>query len=276
MIWIIVVTTLILLLPIIGIGVVSKFGMNLFEEPEFWYSYMSYFGAVVLGAIAVWQNKNAQKVNEKLTKENNNLQKIMVQKMLPIVKVESVKTLCTNTNTNKISKTKLPSKNSYSLAIVQKIHLGAQNNDAIQDSRDLRVIKVNVDADDNALFEKEVTFSINNISDTFIRHIEIEKIEISGYKGAFEYVVCNNEIKGNGISELLSFSDTVNFKMKFFFNDKQKKECWDNILGGIAFTIYLTSTSINGIKFNEYIYIDVSNEGVCKTSYGEWDLQEYK
>lgn len=44
---------------------------------------------------------------------------------------------------------------------------------------------------------------------------------------------------------------------------------WDNILGGLAFTLYVTNTSINGIQFQEYIDIRVANNNYVKISYGE-------
>ena len=44
-------------------------------------------GTIILGIITVEQGQDAQKVNERLSEENNKLQKIMAQKLLPVVKM---------------------------------------------------------------------------------------------------------------------------------------------------------------------------------------------
>ena len=49
--------------------------------------FQALFGTVILGIITVEQGQDAQKVNERLSEENNKLQKIMAQKLLPVVKM---------------------------------------------------------------------------------------------------------------------------------------------------------------------------------------------
>lgn len=44
-------------------------------------------GTIILGIITVEQGQDAQRVNERLSEENNKLQKIMTQKLLPVVKM---------------------------------------------------------------------------------------------------------------------------------------------------------------------------------------------
>lgn len=44
-------------------------------------------GTIILGVITVEQGQDAQRVNERLSEENNKLQKIMTQKLLPVVKM---------------------------------------------------------------------------------------------------------------------------------------------------------------------------------------------
>lgn len=60
----------ILIVPIIVITfvyLIMKY--NTFTKPEFWYAYMAYFGTVLLAGVSFWQNENANKTNERLTKQ---------------------------------------------------------------------------------------------------------------------------------------------------------------------------------------------------------------
>ena len=50
-------------------------------------SYTHLLGTIILGVITVEQGQDAQRVNERLSEENNKLQKIMTQKLLPVVKM---------------------------------------------------------------------------------------------------------------------------------------------------------------------------------------------
>ncbi len=52
-------TTIILLSPFIVISVLLFFKINVFDNPDFWYGYMTYFGTITLGAIALMQNNQA-------------------------------------------------------------------------------------------------------------------------------------------------------------------------------------------------------------------------
>lgn len=252
-------TIAILLLPIVAISILLLFGKNVFDNPDFWYGYMAYFSTVILSTIAVWQNINAQKVNEKLTKENIYLQEIIVQKTLPIVKVEFLSTQPSAT----ISATGYDpaQKNSFSIS---------RTYNERESRHVVRELCVYIDtAQRKNNFKKEVSFQIRNISDSFIRHIEIESITIKGYKDCFDSISCNNQLEGNGFSDLLALNDTIDVTIAFFTSDPQKVACWDNPLGGVGFTMYLTNTTINGRQFSEFISIDISNNGYNRVSYGE-------
>lgn len=253
------ITVAILLLPIVAISIGLLFGKNIFDNPDFWYGYMSYFGTAILGAIAVWQNINAQKTNERLTKENNNLQKIISQKTLPVVKAESISTRLTlkavKTSTEK-----------GTFSICTTYTEGKTENTA-------KKVDVNIDATQDPIFQKSVSFTIKNISDAFVRHIGIDHIEIKGYKESFNSIICQNGIKGGGFSDLLLPNDAVKITITFYTSDKQKVKLWDDKLGGIGFTLYLTNTTINGFQFQEFISIDINNNGYRKVSYGEKTLQ---
>lgn len=217
------------------------------------------FQCRIKGDHFIWQNKNAQKNNERLTKENNNLQKIISQKTLPVVKVESISTRLTlkavKTSTEK-----------GTFSICTTYTEGKAENTA-------KKLDVNVDATQDPIFQKSVSFTIKNISDAFVRHIGIDHIEIKGYKESFNSIICRNSIMGGGFSDLLLPNDAVKITMIFYTSDKQKVKLWDDTLGGIGFISYLTNTTINGFQFQEFISIDINNNGYRKVSYGEKTLQ---
>lgn len=54
---------------------------------EYVSGFQALLGTIILGIITVEQGQDAQKVNERLSEENNKLQKIMAQKLLPVVKM---------------------------------------------------------------------------------------------------------------------------------------------------------------------------------------------
>lgn len=57
---------LVLFIPIFIVIIVSQLNekMNIIAEVDFWYSYMAYFGTVVIALVAIWQNFKAQKTSE--------------------------------------------------------------------------------------------------------------------------------------------------------------------------------------------------------------------
>ncbi len=61
---------LILFTPVIIFGCISlRLDKNVFRELDFWYGYMAYFGTALLAVVSFWQNENANKTNERLTKQ---------------------------------------------------------------------------------------------------------------------------------------------------------------------------------------------------------------
>lgn len=66
------IASIIVILPVIAIGILYLFwSKNLFDNPDFWYGYMAYFGTTCLAIVSLWQNENANIINERL----NELQK---------------------------------------------------------------------------------------------------------------------------------------------------------------------------------------------------------
>lgn len=65
--FIITLTFILLMFPVFIILAVYLFlGINIFDNPDFWYGYMAYFGTVVLAAVSVWQTKKANDISQRL------------------------------------------------------------------------------------------------------------------------------------------------------------------------------------------------------------------
>ena len=57
----------ILLLPLIVIWFVYlMIDVCIFDNPDFWYGYMAYFGTVSLAIVALWQSENANRANKRI------------------------------------------------------------------------------------------------------------------------------------------------------------------------------------------------------------------
>ena len=71
-------------MPIIAILIVwCTLEYNIFDNPDFWYGYMSYFGTIVLAAVALWQNYIFKEENdtsqtrlENINKQSNEINTI--------------------------------------------------------------------------------------------------------------------------------------------------------------------------------------------------------
>ncbi len=218
-------------------------------------------GTVFLGLITVHLTNQANEINERLGKENSDMQKIMAQKMLPILRLESVRTYHSG-----VVKTK-PINFPKTAEFLRVIAHNENEPNIVQQK-----VYVNIDIDtdvDTPFYVKQVSFKLANLSDTIIRHISIDHIEISGYKGKTEPVLCKNRTTGDGISALITTNESVDVAVIVYTKNGGLVDLWDDILGGLTFTLYVTNTSINGIQFQEYIDIRVADNNYVKISYGE-------
>lgn len=67
------ITIVILSLPILVISMAFIFlKKNIFDNPDFWYGYMAYFGTACLAMVSLLQNKNANRMNERLIELQKN------------------------------------------------------------------------------------------------------------------------------------------------------------------------------------------------------------
>ena len=202
-------------------------------------------GTIILGIITVEQGQDAQEVNRRLSEENNRLQKIMSQKLLPVVKL-----------TNPSCKPTM-------------LHRGALSyyGDSVQ--HEISEIRVNIASlVEDIKYIKTIEFSLQNISESIIRHIQVDSVDIVGFQGKTELVACRNFGQG-GIGTLLATGDSVDVSLKLYSNNAIYKELWDDDLAGVAVVMHLTNTTISGTTFSEYIEFGMQNNGHYHINYGE-------
>lgn len=259
MIAVIISTLIILAIPIAAIYVLFRFNINVYDNPDFWYSYMAYFGTVILGAIALVQNINAQKANKKLSEDNIRIQNIMAQKLLPIVRVDTAKTY------HSVS----PQSRPLSFPETTRFISTRQDSTADQDKQ-IQKVYVNIDVEDGVpAYVKQVTLNLVNITDAIIRSICVDDIVVTGIQDCLHPVRCTNSLSGNGISALLSTNDSVEVKIILYTNNEELVSFWDDPAGGLCLLLYVTNNSINGTLFHEFIDMRITNDGRIKIKYGE-------
>ena len=119
------------------------------------------------------------------------------------------------------------------------------------------------------VYVKQINFRLVNISDTIIRHIGLDQIQIIGYENRTEPILCQNESPGDGIPSLIITDESIDVMLIVYTQSKEWASVWDDPSGGLALTLYVTNTSISGIKFHEYINVHATDNNYVKISYGE-------
>ena len=223
--------------------------------------FASLLGTVFLGLITVYLTDQANKTNERLGKENINLQKIMAQKLMPILRLEFAH-IFKSTIVKSIPKL-FPQKTEFLRTITQS--------DSAYSSVCHKVyVNIDIDTDNkDSVYVKQINFRLVNISDTIIRHISLDHIQIVGYENRTEPILCKNEAAGDGIPALITTDESVDVMLILYTKSEEWVSVWDDPLGGLALTLYVTNTSISGIQFHEYINVHATDDNYVKISYGE-------
>lgn len=234
---------------------------NKIWEPGDFLVYVSGFeafvGTVFLGLVSLEQSKKADEANRRLNEENIYLQKIMSQKLFPVIQIYPLRTAPIDESYR--LKNDFPSIRSFTRQ-TQYTHAVGYN------------YVVNIDVEDNnneKLYKKELSFFIKNISESVLRHFCIDGIVVQGYKNIFPAITCVNQRPGDGISALLQANDQVRINMTFYFYSDKIEEVWSHVLGGLGVILYTTNTTITGVKFHEYMEISLTSKEIADISYGE-------
>ena len=215
-------------------------------------------GTIILGIITVEQGQDAQEVNRRLSEENNRLQKIMSQKLLPAVKLTNPS--CKPTMLHRGALSYVPQSKQF--RIIRSYYGDSAQHETSE-------IRVNIDSlVEEIKYIKTIEFSLQNISESIIRHIQVDSVDIVGFQGKTELVACQNFGQG-GIGTLLAMGDSVDVSLKLYSNNAIYKELWDDDLAGVAVVMHLTNTTISGTTFSEYIEFGMQNNGHYHINYGE-------
>lgn len=241
-------TIIMLTTPFIVICVLLFFEINIFYSIDFWCAYMAYIGTIILSCIAVYQNKKAQEVNERLAKENNLLQKISVQRLLPILEIKDINI------SNAFGINKECNFDINTILVAESVD---SNNRDIQ-------IKANIGSQRNdGRYLKTVCLKLENISENIIRQISVDRIEFPGFRICNENIanaVCYGNEKYKFISELLLPNKSIDVTIQIYFSDDRYKKFWEfhdeTSVGEFEMCMYLTNTSISDVKYKEKIRIE--------------------
>ena len=228
----------------------------------------AFLGTVLLGIITVKQSKDAQKMNERLSKENNELQKISVQKLMPVVEIANLqvydaeKIAATNFCENSVFVTETVTKNNRT----NYIEVYASN------------------AGSNVLYLKTIKFSIHNISDGAISKIEVGKIIFPSFKlrgDIIQETVCQGLDKYCALNCLILPNNYIDVEVKIYYDDIRLTQFWESHnncdIGNFEMCMYIKNTSIPGVEFCEEIVIEKGynfKEQIMYKSYEENETNE--
>lgn len=218
-------------------------------------------GTVFLGLITLDQAEQANTVSQQLGKENNEMQKIMAQKLLPIIRMEKARLMPV------VSPNACPE--NFPMAM-QFRRTGSFHSSTPSEIQQNIYINIDINTDnDEPVYVTQISCKLVNISDTIIRHIGLDEIVLREIQGKTPEVTCKNKISGDGIATLLSPGEDVDIALILGTKNKVLADLWENNLAGVCMTLFVTNTSINGIEFQEYISIRMTNNKYTKISYGE-------
>lgn len=266
----------VLCLPIIAISIIYiALSINIFDNSDFWYGYMAYFGTTLLAMVSLWQNENANRINKSLSEENLYYQKVTSQRLFPFVRLENVSTA----NCKKISSIELkhmcPEEactfDRYSIdgnSPVREEFLAINLDiDGIEDNKNNG--KQTIQYSNGDAYKKSIQLNICNSSETVIRHILVDDVVVIGYKNKYPTRHCRNKILGNGFSYLLGPGERFQLTIDLFFINDSIRNLYDSIVGGVGIVLYITNTTITGIKQNEKISMHIRGERNLKVTYGD-------
>lgn len=92
--WYIALSVLVLFLPLIAIlFALLILKICIWDNPDFWYGYMGYFGTIILSSVTVWLTKQANETNDRLLK-------IEEERFTPYLEIDREKSSATKVDAN--------------------------------------------------------------------------------------------------------------------------------------------------------------------------------
>lgn len=268
----IILSTLIFVIPLLVVNFLFKIpAINSWFIPE-WEAgsvleyiagFEAFLGTLLLGIISVHQNSVSQKATEQLAAENNALQKISIQRLLPVLKIADVIVHDTEDEPKLLSDWEsLFSREP--IAVVE-----AHEKDQIKFTV---YVKLGNFSSTCKIHKKEIQLTLENISESVINQITLEKIEFPEYKEQGKtYPEMLLESK-EAVFTLLVPHERVQLTFEIYFADEVYKTKWENsshYLGYFCMNLKIKSSSILGIEHSERIYVGKQSDSKERTIYWE-------
>lgn len=210
--------------------------------------FYTFIGTILLGAVTVDQSKKSQEANERLSRENNYLQKVAAQKLMPLVRVASIEI-------EDSRKVVYPTSGlSSGVTVTESTTVGKRETF-------VNVFLPNIISEE--LYVKTIILSLENISEGAIRQISFERIEFSGFNLCGEHIApvsCCGDKQYKYISDLLLSSEQHEIKICIYYSDQRCTKFWEykdsQNVGQFDICLYLKNTSFSDIVCQEKIYIE--------------------
>lgn len=201
-------------------------------------------GTLILGLITVKQAERADAVNEQLSKENNKLQMVAIQKLIPVLRVDSVEV----SDSDIVDHSYIRFNN---LITVAEHFTG----DSFDNSIETYIKQIgNTEA-----YKKSVLIVLENI---VIRKISIDKIVFPGFKlcgHKVDAITCIGDKSYKSIEALLMPGEKLHITINIYYDHPLCKNFWEfnsrSSVGEFNMCIFATNTSMMDIKFQEKILI---------------------
>lgn len=271
----ILIAVLVFTLPLLVVHLLYKLNIGLVWLQTAWTAgdiltyiagFEAFCGTIILGLVSIYQNKAAQQTNERISRENNYLQKISVQKLLPLLKVESYLIHAVTSD----RPNSFPAENS--ITVGERVS---------QNERRLFVEICLGNVGGNNAFLKEISLRLKNISEGAIRQIAFDQAQFSSFKLGSEVInppICTGSDQHRFIGTLLLPEETMDISLKIFFSDPRYREFWEHnngvTIGMFDLCLLLTNTSISGIEYREKIYFNQANGCKGKVIYKAFEEEQ--
>ena len=225
-------------------------------------SVMAAFGTIYLAYAALVASNKSSDIANKLTEENNALQRVLVQNLYPAVNIREIST--TRPCECPVYPGTPDKTHSFIVTYIFDQSYGALK------------IYINVDVDSTLDYsiQKTISFELENASKVLIRHIAFHDITIKGYKNNLEPIVNENSSQSDfGKAIVLSPGQRMRVEVVIYCSNQHYIKAWENPATSLSLLFRLTNTSISGVKFNQYIEVDALCNGLSRVMTGTFDLE---
>lgn len=210
----------------------------------------SLIGTIALGIVTVYQSNKANEANERLAKENNQLQKISIQPLLPILKVD-------NLDIKNATHTRFDFPEEKACILNVSASITPESYEP----------HINVFMPHNTVpsqqFHKTVHLSLENISSGPITQITVDHIGFSGFKyqdQIVEKTVCTGLPGHNKIGWMILPNGSIDVCIDIYYDNEIFTNFWEffewNMIGSFDICLFLTNKSVSGLTYREQIYIN--------------------